>query len=197
MKTQWYPIYDPELDSYTFIAPRTGHLISTQYDHRVFEMGIVPRLILGTSMKDLGDQKFGRAEILDHPADSAEVQHHQLAVIITKAVAASVLRFLPLSSAIGTMSFVFRPNNKREVNINKALELTSAAFGHRSNQNCLFISLCRYAFLRRLNVHGTIMLGTHVPTQKMHAWVQIGEHPILECPDVLVHYQSCVAYYAG
>jgi hypothetical protein len=193
MKKQWYPIYDPELGTCTMIAPRTGHMVVSTTDYRRTPMRAALRLALGTSATTRGHSEFRRAQIIDSNADTDGTAAGPDAASIRR-VATLCLRLLPLSVAIALMHLLFPPAPATGISVDEAVRRTAAAFGRRSRQDCLLVSLCRHTYLRRLGISSKILLGAQVPTEKMHAWVQIGEHPVLECPDVMVHYQACVAY---
>lgn len=193
MKKQWYPIHDPELGTCTIIAPRTGHLLVSTTDYRRVPMRAALRLVLGTSTSTRGNSEFGRARIIDSsaPADATAAAPDAATI---RRIATLCLRLLPLSAAITLMHLAFPPGRAAAIGVDEAVRLTAVAFGRRSRQDCLPVSLCRHIYLRRLGISSKILLGAQVPTEKMHAWVQVGDHPVLECPDVLVHYQACVAY---
>lgn len=194
MRQQWHPVYDEELGNFTLIAPRTGHLIVTQNDYRKQTMGPWVSFLLGASQANMGNETFFRADILDihDPVDAPKGVG--LALFIKLVVNLS-LRIFPLSMAIAIIDMLFPCSSTNEVDVEHAIKLTANAFGRRSRQDCLPVSLCRFAYLRHLKMRPKIMLGTHVPTEKMHAWIQVGDRPVLECPDVLVHYQTCVSYF--
>lgn len=195
MKKQWYPIHDFELGTCTIIAPRTGHMVVSNIDYRSKPMSVPLGFVLGTSNATLGSNELQRACIIDGaaaPSSNAEFLEPSVASI--KRLASLCLKLLPLSIAIMLMQLLFPLKRGTGIQIDEAVRHTAAAFGRRSNQDCLLISICRHVYLRRLGILSKILLGAHVPTEKMHAWVQIGDHPVLECPDVLVHYQACVAY---
>jgi len=194
MRQQWYPIHDPELGTCTIIAPRTGHMMVSAHDYRHAPMRAALRVMLGTSNRTKGNSQFRRAHILDSTAGIDGAAAGTDAAWIKRAATLS-LRLLPLSAAITLMHIVFPRAGGARVSTDEAVRRTAAAFGTRSRQDCLLVSLCRHAYLRRLGIPSKILLGAQVPTEKMHAWVQVGDHPVLECPDVLVHYQACVAYF--
>lgn len=193
MKKHWYPIHDPELGTCTMIAPRTGHMVVSTTDYRRTPMRAALRLALGTSPGTKGSSELQRASIIDSSADSGAVPAGPEAASIKRA-ATLCLRLLPLSAAIALMQLLFPRARAAGIGVEEAVRLSAVAFGRRSNQDCLPVSLCRHIYLRRLGITSKILLGAQVPTEKMHAWVQIGDHPVLECPDVMVHYQACVAY---
>ena len=193
MKKQWYPIHDSELGTCTMIAPRTGHMVVSTTDYRRTPMRAALRLALGTSTTTRGNSEFGRAQIIDSTAHTDGTAAGPGAASI-KRVATVCLQLLPLSAAITLMHLLFPLARGASIGMDEAVRRTAVAFGRRSKQDCLLVSLCRHTYLRRLGIASKILLGAQVPTEKMHAWVQIGEHPVLECPDVMVHYQACVAY---
>jgi hypothetical protein len=194
MKKQWYPIHDPELGTCTMIAPRTGHMVVSSTDYRYTPMRAVLRLALGTSAATKGNSELRRARIIDSNAECDATPARPDGAAIRRA-AMLCLRLLPLSAAIGLMRLLFPQARRAGIGVDEAVRRTAAAFGRRSRQDCLLVSLCRHIYLRRLGIPSKILLGAQVPTEKMHAWVQIGEQPVLECPDVMVHYQACVAYF--
>lgn len=193
MKKHWYPIHDPELGTCTMIAPRTGHMVVSTTDYRRTPMRAALRLALGTSVGTKGTGELRRASIIDSTADTGGMPAGPEAASIKRA-ATLCLRLLPLSAAIALMQLLFPRARAAGIGVEEAVRLSAVAFGRRSNQDCLPVSLCRHIYLRRLGITSKILLGAQVPTEKMHAWVQIGDHPVLECPDVMVHYQACVAY---
>lgn len=193
MKYQWFPIYDPELNSFTIIAPRTGHMVVSKTDYRRTPMPFVMRSILGTTISTRGNSTFERRDIVDSSLGCLAASPDPSALLIKNRVN-FWLQHLPLSHAISLMRRMFPPARSSSICMLDAVNLSAVAFGLRSSQDCLPISICRHIFFRRIGIHSKIMLGAHIPTEKMHAWVQIGLNPILECPDVIVHYQTCVAY---
>lgn len=198
MRTQWHPIDDPELGTSTIIAPRSGHLlVSAAGDqaHVGQPLSQLLQLVLGTHASARGNSRLRRAAILDVADTAVAAGAPALEVRMIRRSAALCLRWLPLRCAVAMMRVLWRPGRPGKIALSAALESTAAAFGRRSRQDCLPVSLCRHVYLRRLGIASSIILGAQVPTEKMHAWVQVGEHPVLECPDVLVHYQSCVAYF--
>lgn len=195
MKQQWFPIHDNELGTCTIIAPRTGHMVVSKTDYRRNPMPIVLRIILGTYLSTRNNGKLQRKNILDFPVNMTELECAEQEYLLIKQYATFCLRLFPLATAIALMQLLFPMKRSAKVQVNEAIRQTAVAFGRRSNQDCLVVSLCRHVYLRRLGIPSKILLGAHVPTEKMHAWVQIADQPILECPDVLVHYQSCVAYW--
>lgn len=195
MKIQWYPIHDFELGTFTIISPRTGHMVVSNIDYRSTPMSTALNLVLGTSNATRGNSELQRANIIDSSATpSFDNKFLGSRVESVKRLASLCLKFLPLSTAIMLMQLLFPLKRDTGIQMDEAVRHTAVAFGRRSNQDCLFISLCRHVYLRRLGISSKILLGAQVPTEKMHAWVQIGNHPVLECPDVIVHYQACVAY---
>jgi hypothetical protein len=196
MKQRWYPVHDAELGTYTMIAPRTGHLFVSTGQGLPAPLALL--LGLGRCSQDctvaqrnaIFDLESSGQQPCDPDYDAAFARRIRRIVKVA-------LRLLNVSAAFALVHLLVRPGRRSAPPLDLALGELVAAFGRRSQQNCLFISLCRYAYLRRLNVSAAIVLGVHVPTQKMHAWVQIGGHPLLECPDVLGHYQSCVLYDSG
>lgn len=194
MRAQWFPIYDEELATFTFIAPRTGYLIVTEVDVKSNPLPILTGYLLGAQKSNLHGGPFPRDVILDLSVSELEIKPGTHAILI-RGFAYIALKLLPLSIAFSLVKLICTLFLSRyKATINEALILTSQAFGRRSKQDCLVVSLCRHILLSQLKVESKIVLGAHVPTRKMHAWVQIGDHPILECPDVLVHYQTCVIY---
>ena len=203
MKQRWHPVHDAELGTYTTIAPRTGHLfVSTEAGWPA-----PLALLLGLVRRRQDPSIAHRNTIYDlapcdaplRAPDSYSGQHwdsdHDVACARRiRRISMLALRLLNVSAAVGLVHLLVRPRRRPPPPLHVAVGELAAAFGRRSQQNCLFISLCRYAYLRRLNMAAAVVLGVHVPTQKMHAWVQLDGHPLLECPDVLGHYQSCVLY---
>ena len=193
MRTQWHHIHDPELDTCTIIAPRSGHLLVSHGANPEPAFRPPLRLLLGTDVWSHGNSELRRGDIIDVDHVGNSVVDGQARLI--KRSAALCLRMLPLRSAVAVMRLLFRQRQRGDVALPVVLARTAAAFGRRSKQDCLLVSLCRHAYLRRQGIASKILLGAQVPTEKMHAWVQVGDNPVLECPDVLVHYQSCVAYF--
>jgi hypothetical protein len=203
MKQRWYPVHDAELGTYTTIAPRTGHLfVSTEAGWPA-----PLALLLGFGRRSEDRSIAQRNTICDlDPCDAplrdrdsySQLQcapdHDVACARRIRRIAMLALRLLNVSAAVGLVHLLVRPGRRPAPPLHVAVGELAAAFGRRSKQDCLFISLCRYAYLRRLNMAAAVVLGVHVPTQKMHAWVQLDGHPLLECPDVLGHYQSCVLY---
>jgi len=196
MKQRWYPVHDAELGTYTMIAPRTGHLFVSTGQGLPAPLALL--LGLGRRTRDCTIAQRDTIFDLDLPGQQpSDPGHDAVCARRIRGIVKVALRLLNVSTAFALVHLLVRPGRRPAPSLDVALGELVAAFGRRSQQNCLFISFCRYAFLRRLNVSAAIVLGVHVPTQKMHAWVQIDGHPLLECPDVLGHYQSCVLYDSG
>ena len=59
---------------------------------------------------------------------------------------------------------------------------------------CLPRALFRYKWLRMRGLHPDFVLGVHVPTDRMHAWVAIDGCALGEEPDQLLCYQGLVSF---
>lgn len=67
--------------------------------------------------------------------------------------------------------------------------------GRNDKNTCLIDSLIRFYFLHgKSNI--TLNIGAFVPTQLMHAWVEIDSIALHECPDRLIHFSKAVSYLA-
>lgn len=64
------------------------------------------------------------------------------------------------------MQLLFPLKRGTGVQIDEAVRHTATAFGRRSNQDCLLISLCRHAYLRRLGIFSKILLITRPDRKK-------------------------------
>lgn len=71
-----------------------------------------------------------------------------------------------------------------------------ASWHHKRNAECLPRALFRYAFLRRRGIAPTLSIGLHLPTDRMHAWIEVAGNVIGEEPDEMICYQGGVRYFS-
>lgn len=108
-----------------------------------------------------------------------------------------LLKAFPLFLAIRMIGVFFPLGNSRVSGADRDWEVDIAnEFGVAVDGQCLPRSLCRFAQCRRYGIADVeLVLGVFTPTDEMHAWVEIAGKPLLECPDFLSHYQTCVRYH--
>ncbi|HEX3464737.1 MAG TPA: lasso peptide biosynthesis B2 protein [Candidatus Elarobacter sp.] len=70
------------------------------------------------------------------------------------------------------------------------------AWTYSRNPECLARALFRYSWLRRRGIRGHLVLGAHIPTDRMHSWVEInGGDAVGEEPDDMLCYQGLVRFF--
>lgn len=197
--SNWRFLTDPYFDEHFVVLPLTGNLVSTSSNSVKFRKQGFLIKILGLDVCNLRDEHFfARKSIIDLPlGNSFRSDYNKRSKIILIATKYALLIF-PVSFIVRFFETIFSilgaPLHKFT---QLELQIVSIAFGRRSKDNCLQIAICRYALLRLLGIKSTICIGVLVPTEEMHAWVEVSGHPILECSDVLVHYQTCLKYSAS
>jgi len=188
MQYHWRTIRDPFGAGTFAVAPYTGHLVALN-DEADKGMG---RLLGFNPGRRRADTCFQFSSILDLPRHHAK-STSKVAQKMRRVVENS-LKYLPLHLAISVVDGLYAARSSSAADIQGAIAETALMFGTRSDQDCLPVSLCRYLALKKMGVAASISIGVFIPTGKMHAWVEIDDHPCLECEDVLMHYQSCLKF---
>lgn len=76
------------------------------------------------------------------------------------------------------------------------IPLTNVAFKTDAIGMCLEQALSRFALLLSFNRSPSLNIGLHVPTDSMHAWIEMDGNVLFECEDSMIHYQTAVRFYA-
>jgi hypothetical protein len=84
----------------------------------------------------------------------------------------------------------------RNSDIEIALAELATSWRFSRGAECLPRALFRYKWLRARSLHPILFLGTHVPTDQMHAWVTLNGRVIGEEPDEMLCYQAAVRFFA-
>lgn len=69
------------------------------------------------------------------------------------------------------------------------------AWGYARLPECLPRALYRYEWLRSRGAKPELVIGVHLPTDLMHAWVELDRHIIGEEPDQMLCFQEAVRYF--
>jgi hypothetical protein len=190
----WRALHEPGLPELFMVAPRTGHLLSVAADPADVAPGATLAWLGLTAATRRGAPAFARGAPLDAAGGPLAAGDPRRRIGAIRRDVLWCLTLLPLSMAIGALEWKFGNPPVAGAAPQAAIAMAARAFGRRSQNDCLPVSLMRYALLRNLGVAADIHLGVLVPTEEMHAWVQIGAQPVLESEDVLMHYQSCVRF---
>lgn len=191
----WRPLFDPYFDRPFIVLPLTGNLISVQGDLDRFTARRVARLAGLRTDTRRPDACFSRRAILDTPLDDDAGTPAPAAGRIRSRVR-WLLRMFPLAVALRVLDRLFAPAPSCNAEPGAiCIKRLAASFGRRSRDDCLEMALCRYALMRLDGHHCVINIGLLVPSDEMHAWIEYRGHPILECEDVLVHYQACLQFF--
>lgn len=186
MQYKWRSIEDDFGAGIFAVAPFTGHLVS------MHDKATGPSLLGFSSRRRGVDVDFARGSIRD--LNGVQVEGRGEAAARLRARVDKSLRYLPLVAAVAVLDRCCRPERKHAPAISEAMEVVAHAFGSRSRKDCLPVSLCRYLLLKKLNIPAAVHVGVFVPTEKMHAWIEVDGQPWLESEDVLMHYQSCLKF---
>jgi hypothetical protein len=196
----WISLTDHELPFEFAIAPLTGHLVrrpriqmqeqalGTHWLHRL--MGWRPvRRMPSEVWPDL-NAIIDPAPLLASPADE------QVAVDLSRLIT-RLLRYLPLLWVIRLADWLpaprgIKPPPQEITDLTVSVAKVAQLFGHRTRELCLLKAIERRTYLRWLGISSQIRIGLFVPTEEMHAWVEIDQKPILESPDFLVHYRVAI-----
>lgn len=174
--------------------PLTGNLISVQGDLDRFTAGRVARLAGLRAETQMPDACFSRQAILDTPI-GADAGPPSPAAGRIRICVRWLLKMFPLAVAFRLLNLIFRPAGSRDMAPGAiCLKRLAASFGRRSQDDCLEMALCRYALMRLDGHRCVVNIGLLAPSDEMHAWIEYRAHPILECEDVLVHYQACLQF---
>lgn len=87
---------------------------------------------------------------------------------------------------------VFAPDVREPKEVMREL-LSSWKFSR--NPECLPRSLFRYAWLRRRGAFPQLVIGVHLPTDRMHAWVEVDGCVLGEEIDEMLCYQGAVRFF--
>jgi hypothetical protein len=103
-------------------------------------------------------------------------------------------RFLPMYCLVW-LSLGYRRTAPTQDSFDSVAVALEDILGLNNNGTCVVDSLVRCHLLN--GTPGlTLNLGVFVPTDLMHAWVEIDGIAIHECPDILAHYRKAVEYSA-
>lgn len=198
MHARWTLLTDPELPLAFTVVPLTGHLVR-------FEAAPAAGTRPGTHWTDrLIGLHPGRR--LDHetppaldaiwlaePATCTEAER-QAAQALRKAIQ-RYLRWLPLGWCVRLNARRRRPRRIRPArDLAEALPRIAALTANQARGQCLFTALERHTWLRWYGIPSVLCIGVFVPTEEMHAWVEVAGKPLLESPDVLVHYRTALRF---
>ena len=81
--------------------------------------------------------------------------------------------------------------------IDDLIDEVLSAWTFSRQPECLPRALFRFEWLRSRGARAELVLGVHVPTDRMHAWVQIDGRVIGEEIDEMLCYQAAVRYFPG
>lgn len=108
------------------------------------------------------------------------------------------LRYIPLLLIVHRIEKKSRDLRKFPDNAlsNKAelIDEMLASWRHCRNPECLPRSLYRYKWLRNHGLSPQLVLGLHVPTDRMHAWVELDGQVLGEEPEEMLCYQGAVRF---
>lgn len=176
--------------------PLTGNLISVEGDLDQFTARRAARLAGLRADTRMPSAHFSRQAILDTPIDEQAGTPSPASSRIRTRVR-WLLKMFPLAVAFRMLNLIFPPAANSDIDPGApCLKRLSASFGRRSQDDCLEMALCRYALMRLDGHRCVINIGLLAPSDEMHAWIEYRGHPVLECEDVLVHYQACLQFLA-
>ena len=204
MRLLWTSLTDSELPFEFAIVPLTGHLVRrTRKQSQELELGSRwlhqllgwrPALRMRTEVwPDL-------TAILDPEPVECSSTEQRAATYLTRSLNI-LFRYLPLLWVIRLADWLPAPRDLRATIPNSsptandyALCLAKVAqlFGRRTKDLCLLKSIERRTYLRWLGIASQLRIGVFVPTEEMHAWIEIAQQPVLESPDFLVHYRVAI-----
>lgn len=188
----WRPLSDPFFDHPFIVMPLTGSLISIGCELESFLARRAARVAGLRGGTRRPDAFFARKAVRDtaRVADAASPASARIRQLVRV-----LLACFPLGVAVRLLGVACPLRRTGGGPVSEAtLALLAASFGRRSRDDCLEMALCRYALMRREGHRCAIVIGLLVPSDKMHAWIEHDGHPLLECEDVLVHYQACLAF---
>lgn len=193
MRLRWINLLDSELPFEFAIVPLTGHLVrrplavaekqalGRSWLHRV--IGWWPGLRMSEELSpDIEN-------ILDPEPHACDKSEQAAAALLSRAVVL-LLKYLPLLWAIRLADCLPAPPGLQRCS-EKALVTGKLAqlFGRRTHDQCLRMAMERRTYLRWMGMQCQIRIGVFIPTEEMHAWVEINNQPLFESPDFLVHYR--------
>lgn len=193
-KAYWRELHDPFFEHPFIVVPLTGNLMSVRGGIDAITVRRMARLAGLRPETRMPAARFARKPILDIPDDADAGTPSPVARRIRTCVR-WLLKIFPLGVAVRVLGIVYRPGPRRDIApADLCLKLLAASFGRRSSDDCLEMALCRYALMRRHGHRCVVSIGLLVPSDEMHAWIEYRGHPLLECEDVLVHYQACLQF---
>lgn len=195
----WSPLHEPEWDEVYVVAPHTGALYvfpATRFEQpdvqaRIGALGLTPE----TRRSHL-DVDVRRDDAIPLPTSGTGVlgRAAHAAVWSTLAVAPRLLGLLPVVRAVAAVAL--QRNDARP--LGEVLNTVKRIEGPEHRPRCLTRALVRFGYaLRAGHHHVALVIGSYVPTRRLHAWIAIDGLSVGEDPDEVVLHQPCCLFRVG
>jgi hypothetical protein len=197
---QWRPLYDKDVEQLFIVSPFFGSLHAIKVCP-----GTSPRVpgwcsLLGCTGRTLSESGWVLDSVVPpgdaHSWYSSDPKHadwtEDIRRQLTRVPLALVVNQIERrSSPPFSLSGAYAERSTLEELIQAAL----TAWNFSRDPECLPRALFRFQWLRARAVFPRLVIGVHLPTDRMHAWVELNHRVIGEEPDEMLCYQSAVRFF--
>ena len=193
MRLRWLNLLDNDLPFEFAVVPLTGHLVRrslAQADQLALGGNRLHRLMGWQPVLRMLDEERVELDAIVDPEPVACHDNEHAAAARLGRVVILLLKWLPLLWVIKLADLLPPPQRlKKNGDMLLAVGKMAQLFGRRTQGLCLLKAIERRTYLRWLGIESQMRIGIFIPTEEMHAWIEINHQPLLESPDFLAHYR--------
>ena len=200
IRWEWRPLTDTETNLIFLVSPFFGTLHTLPIKQRFLYKLPTSFLMLGCFNGNRNPLGWD-IDVIEPPARSTTWYHSDPRHSEWENQVKEMLNFRPLILAINKLENDARrrtqgnPSCPRE--IDHIISEVLSAWRFCRLPECLPRALFRYTCLRQHDVRPHIVIGVHLPTDRMHAWVELDGQVLGEEPDEMLCYRGAVRYYSN
>lgn len=195
IRWQWRYLVDQEVERAYFISPIFGSLHSYELDSfDALKIGARRLRLLGCTPTTHRQSHWPDLEVIP-PSRELSVNLPDPRVQQWRTSTQATLRFCPLVVFLHALELRSRTRAKLEYASSIAEVIEAWKFSR--GPECLPRAIFRFKELRARCLDPHLVIGTHLPTDRMHAWIELDSKILGEEPDEMVCYQGAVRYFAG
>lgn len=190
----WRPLVDREVSRVFVISPLFGTLLSISNQRCKGDRLPFTTKLLGCTTGTRSDVAWSVESItppFDHRSDYQPDSRHETWSRNIR----SELEWWPLAWIINRIE---RQSLRKPSAVDAERNLIDGMLGawtYSLQPECLPRALFRYGWLRSRGVPCELVVGAHVPTDRMHAWIELDGSVIGEEPDEMLCFQGAVRYF--
>jgi hypothetical protein len=194
----WRPLYDEEVRQIFFVSPFFGSLHAVKSIQG--DAGSIPFWAPALGCSSRTKREFGWTYAAVLPPTEAHTWYGPGAANCEWIT--SIRRKLHRSSlamivnSIETRAVHERGQLTHEPATEELIAEALGAWTFARDPECLPRALFRYHWLRSHGGAPSVVLGVHIPTDRMHAWIELQGNVIGEEPDEMLCYQSAVRFFS-